>query len=79
MMISSFSGSFRATDVTANPSRRAAYVKPQTNAVQTKGTMAVSAGNIRDTVTLSAQAQETVAEQDAQVNSGASADTVSEE
>ena len=80
MTINSISGSFRATDVIANSSRRATSLKPQTNVVQTRGTTAVPvSGNVRDTVTLSAQAQETVAEQATQVNSAAPTDGVSEE
>ena len=74
MTINRFSGSFRATDVITNPSRKATSLKPQTNAVQTRGTMAVPvSGNVRDIVTISAQAQET------QVNSAVPADEVSEE
>ena len=74
MTTNSIPGSFRAKDVTANPSRRAVYVKPQTNAVHTKGTMDVpGSDNIRDIVTISTQVQET------QVNSAVPTDEVSEE
>ena len=74
MTINNISGSFRAKDVTANPSRRTAHVKPHTNAVQTKGMMDVpGSDNIRDIVTISAQVQET------QVNSAVPTDEVSEE
>ena len=73
MTINKFFGSFRATDVIANPNRKATSLKPQTNAVQTRGTMAVPvSGNVRDIVTISAQAQGT------QVNSAVPIDEVFE-
>lgn len=62
-------------NITASPGGRAAYVRPHMDAVQTKGRTAV---NSRDVVTISAQAREVMAKQEARVNSADSASAVSE-